>query len=87
MRASDESTWPQRPRKQGRRTSEDERGRIDRLCKSRDRIAEKLGIDTALLGSRAVMEELVLDREGEGLNHLMPWQREALGDALRPAKH
>lgn len=83
VRSSDESTWPQRPRKHGRRASEDERGRIDKLCKTRDRIAEKLGIDTALLGSRAVMEELVLDREGAGVEHLMPWQREALGDALR----
>ncbi len=82
VRASDEATWPQRPRKQGRRTTEDDRNRIEKLCKSRDLIAEKLGIDTALLGSRAVMEGLVLDRKGSDMDHLMPWQREALGDAL-----
>ena len=82
MRATDEAGWPQRPRKKGRRTTEDDRNRIEKLCKSRDRIAETLGIDTALLGSRAVIEDLVLDRDGEGEDHLMPWQREALGDAL-----
>ncbi len=82
VRASDPGTWPQRPRKKGRRTSEDERNRIEKLCRTRDRIAEKLGIDTALLGSRAVIEDLVLDPETEGADHLMPWQREALGEAL-----
>ena len=85
VRASDESAWPQRPRKQGRRTSDAERSRIEKLCKSRDRIAEKLGIDTSLLGSRAVMEDLVLERDGMGVEHLMPWQREALGEVLETA--
>jgi ribonuclease D len=82
VRATNEADWPQRPRKKGRRTTEEDRNRIEKLCKTRDRIAEKLGIDTALLGSRAVIEDLVLDRENGNEDHLMPWQREALGEAL-----
>ena len=83
IRGADPETWPQRPRKHGRRTTDAERERIDKLCKSRDKIAESLGIDNSLLGSRAVMEELILQREGDGHASLMPWQRELLAETLQ----
>jgi ribonuclease D len=83
VRQSDPASWPQRLRKHGRRTTEDERERIDQLCKSRDKIAEGLGIESSLLGPRAVMEEIVLGRDGEGAGSLMTWQRELLVEALQ----
>lgn len=83
LRQSDSATWPQRPRKHGKRSTEEERSAIDRLCRSRDQIAEKLDIEPSLLGPRAVMEEIILHREAGREITLMPWQREALSDALK----
>ncbi len=83
LRQSDPDTWPQRPRKHGKRSTEEERSSIDRLCRSRDQIAERLDIEPSLLGPRAVMEEIILHREASIDSVLMPWQREALGEVLK----
>ncbi len=83
LRKSDPETWPQRLRKHGRRSTEDERAAIDRLCRSRDQIAEQLNIEPSLLGPRAAMEEIILQNETDLDSVLMPWQREALSEALK----
>ena len=82
VRKAGAASWPQRVRHHGRRTTDQERSRIDGLCKSRDRIAGELGIENSLLGSRAVMEELVLRRSESNESLLMPWQRDLLAGAL-----
>lgn len=83
LRKSDPEAWPQCPRKHGKRSTEEERSAIDRLCRSRDQIAEKLNIEPSLLGPRAVMEGIVLHREAGMESVLMPWQREALDEVLK----
>lgn len=83
LRKSDPETWPQRARKHGRRSTEDERTAIDHLCRSRDQIAETLNIEPSLLGPRAVMEEIILNREGRHDEVLMPWQHDLLRDVLK----
>lgn len=85
--ASDPSTWPQRPRKTKGRLSDPQRSDIDRFCQFRDKVAERLEIESSLLASRATVEELVVHRD---LDHLlMAWQqgvlREGLDRILSPA--
>ena len=82
VREADTATWPVRPKTLHRRMSEDDKARIDRLCQKRDAKANMLGIESSALGSRALMEELILDADGAFAAKLMPWQREALHDAL-----
>lgn len=77
--SSDPKTWPQQPRHKRRHISESQRARIEQLCAERDRKAESLGIETALLGSRGTLEEVILQSGGAGGAALMPWQREVLG--------
>lgn len=81
VHGSDPSSWPDRPKKLQRRISDEERARIDSLCRARDAKAENLGLEASLLGSRAVMEDLVLN-EIDPTEKLMRWQLLALGDAL-----
>jgi ribonuclease D len=82
VQASPPETWPVRPKFQHRRMTEDDKARIDRLCKHRDAKAAGLGIESSALGARALMEELILDGKGAPAARLLPWQREVLGDAL-----
>ena len=58
---------------------EEERNRVDALCKLRDQKADTLGLENSVLGSRATLEGLVMPAEGELPSRLMPWQREQLG--------
>lgn len=83
LRQSDPASWPQRPRNHGKRSTEEDRASIDRLCRSRDQVAEKLDIEPSLLGARAVMEEIILHRTVSPDELLMPWQRDLLSDALK----
>lgn len=76
---TDESQYPQRLRKFMRRMTEEERNRVDALCKLRDQKADTLGLENSVLGSRATLEGLVMPAEGELPSRLMPWQREQLG--------
>jgi ribonuclease D len=82
VRKSDPTTWPDRPKKHSRRMTDQDRARIDRLCQGRDRKAANLDLETSLLGSRGLMEDLVLNPDGESKGRLMPWQREVLEDLL-----
>lgn len=82
VRQSDPSSWPERPKKHARRMTDQDRGRIDRLCQARDRKAESLDLETSLLGSRSLMEDLVLNPAGEARLRLMPWQRELMAEVF-----
>ncbi len=82
VRHSDPATWPQRPKKKGLRTSEGDRARIEQLCKARDQKAATLDIESSLLGSRAVLEDIILQPESETAAKLMGWQRTVLSEAL-----
>lgn len=79
VRQSDPDTWPQRLRRHHRRSSDDERARVEQLCALREAKAGKLGIEPSLLGSRDTLTELVLNGSSNGQDALMPWQREVLG--------
>lgn len=61
----------------GRRPDEAERRRFLELQRRRDAQAHRLGIDPALIASRATLAELAHDRE-RNLPRLMRWQRELL---------
>ncbi len=81
----DPSTWPQQPRQKRRHITEAQKDRIEKLCASRDKKAEALGIESSLLGSRATLEQVVLQPPDEAANILMPWQREVLGPNVSKA--
>jgi len=85
VKTSNPETWPDRPKKSQRRTSDEEKARIDALCKARDSKADALGIEASLLGSRAVMEDIVLNGT-DPARVLMDWQREVLGSVLESAR-
>lgn len=61
----------------GRRPTETERRRFFELQRRRDAQARRLGIDPALIASRATLAELAHDWERHA-PHLMRWQRELL---------
>lgn len=79
-RSSDPETWPQQPKHKRRHITESQKDRIEKLCLTRDRKADALGIESSLLGSRATLEAVVLQPSEDASNILMPWQREVLGD-------
>lgn len=81
LRGSDPKDWPERPKKFQRRISDDERARVDQLCKVRDAKAEELNLESSLLGSRAVMEDLVMHQISPE-EKLMKWQVEVLGEEV-----
>lgn len=79
----DPSSWPVRPKKPKGRLTEAQRDSIDRLCQQRDRIAMGFELEASLLGSRATMEDLVI--QGNVDAQLMGWQKELLAQALAEA--
>lgn len=81
VRDSDPATHPQHPKHKRRHISDASRDRIEQLCVARDRKAEALGIEPSLLGSRATIEEVVLQPPSELDQILMPWQREVLAES------
>lgn len=78
--ASASAEWPSRAKKVKGRLSDQKRDQIDKLCAHRDQVALGLEIEPSLLGSRATMEELVID--GLPANHLMPWQHDLLASGI-----
>ncbi len=84
VRQSDPATWPQRPKNKGVRSSEADRERIDILCKARDKKAAEFDIESSLLGSRAALEDLVLQPQSDTAAKLMEWQRGILAEAIPP---
>jgi ribonuclease D len=77
-----------RPQRTSRRNRERD-SRVRRLCRERDRVARQLGLEPAMLVSRAVIERIVahLD-EGkpiEAIADLRQWQRQQLGPVIDAA--
>jgi ribonuclease D len=79
-----EDSWPQRLRPKGARLSDAARDQLDRLCQLRETLAAELDLEPALLGGRSVLEGVVAT--AEGVEDLLPWQREVLGDHLVKAR-
>lgn len=79
-----EESWPQRLRPKGARLSDAARDQLDRLCQLRETLAAELDLEPALLGGRSVLEGVVAT--AEGVEDLLPWQREVLGDHLVKAR-
>ena len=71
---------PPRQKRPKSRFSDDERSLVDELCSLRDKVAEGLGLESSLLGSRGTLEQVVAARSAEGL--MMQWQRETLHEVL-----
>ncbi len=79
VRQSEPESWPQRLRRHQRRTTDEERARVEQLCALREARASKLNLEPSLLGSRDTLMDLVLGGNGGDVSVLMPWQREVLG--------
>lgn len=79
-----ESAWPQRLRPKGARLSDLAREQLERLCQVRETLAGSLDLEPALLGGRSLLEGVVAS--AEGVEDLLPWQREVLGDHLISAR-
>jgi len=78
--ASTAADWPQRAKKTKGRLSDAQRDQIDKLCAHREKVAQELEIEPSLLGSRATIEELVVD--GDPARHLMSWQHDLMAGGL-----
>ncbi len=83
VRQSDPTTWPQRIKSQHFRATDEQRAAVENLCRFRDSQAASLDLESSLLGSRAVLEDIVLRRSEE--DELMTWQRDLLDDGLKAA--
>lgn len=77
---SEPASWPGRIRKARGRLSEEASQRVDQLCRFRDERALDLGVESSLLGSRAVLEQVVVSMDA--VSELLPWQRDLLHDEL-----
>jgi ribonuclease D len=82
IKQSSPESWPQKIRKNERRMSEAEKDYANRLCALKDRKAEALDLDSSLLGSRALMEDLAQQQGVDQKGRLMPWQSEVMKDIL-----
>jgi len=83
--------WPVRPRQpRPPRPSAAEVARLRRAGHERDRIAESLGLEPALIAPRALLERMLAQQEAnrpfEELPELRRWQLELLGPALEAAR-
>lgn len=78
-----EAEWPRIERKRGKRRTNDQLRRFDELKVVRDRVAESLQIDPAIVASRGALEAISIDANSPAL---MQWQRGLLGlDVLASA--
>jgi ribonuclease D len=73
-----EAEWPQRIRKPRPRPTPDFDERFRNLKSKRDKSAEALKLDPALIAPKTMLESLAADPE-RGVLKMMPWQRELLG--------
>ena len=80
-RELEDNQLPRRKRGNGRGRMPDLPERLEPLKVERDRIASGLGLEPSLLGSRAVLEDIVLDPSC-AKDRLIPWQFELLADAI-----
>lgn len=77
-----EAEWPRQERKRGKRRTNEQLKRFDELKAIRDRKAEELQIDPAILASRGALEAISIDVNSPAL---MRWQRQLLGLGEVPA--
>lgn len=82
--ASDPATWPARVRLQNGRMSDKARDQLDKLCAAREKAGNALDLEPSLLGSRSTLEQVVA--RADGIEDLMPWQREVLAGPLADAR-
>ena len=75
-----EATFPQRVRLFGTRMTDAAREQLDVLCQHREELAKELDLEPSLLGARAALEQVV--GRADGIDELLPWQREVLGEKL-----
>lgn len=74
---TDESEYPEIPKKEKHIPDPHFDTKFARWQGVRDRIAEELDIEPALIASRVQLEHIA-NHEDEGLSHLMSWQRDLL---------
>lgn len=72
------SQCPQPRKRMGRRATDNDMARFDKLKEKRDAQSEKLKIDPTLIASKATLLALA-QKEEEAVNDLMKWQRKLLG--------
>lgn len=72
-----EAQCPQPRRRTGRRATENDMARFEKLKATRDGKAEKLDIDPTLIASKATMLSLAQQKE-KTVKQLMKWQRQVL---------
>ena len=81
-----ESEWPRVPRSaRGQRLDPAHEALLRRLAAERDRLAESLGLEPAVLAPRSLLTRLLerTDSEGGALPGMKRWQAEVLGPAIR----
>lgn len=76
--ATKESDYPEKVRGLRRRRDKDFDAKVAELMQHRNRLAEDLGIDGSLIGSRAMIEAYAAD-ESTLESQWMRWQRDCLG--------
>ena len=74
-----ESGWPERPSGKRRKRDKTFDQRVDSMISTRNREAEKLGIEPSLIASRAVIESIAAN-EVSPETALLRWQRECFGN-------
>lgn len=73
-----EDERPQKIRGKRRRKDPQFDARLDKLIEHRNKVADKLGIDSSLIAARAILEALAGGNEGAE-DQLLSWQRKLLG--------
>lgn len=73
-----ESEWPERPSGKRRKRDRDFERKVDLLIKAREKVAEELDIEGALIAPRAILEGIAAG-DVSASDVLLKWQRECLG--------
>lgn len=73
-----ESAWPTRPKSLRRKRDRDFERRVDALLKTREKAAESLNIEGALIASRATLESIAAN-EADPAETLLSWQLALMG--------
>lgn len=81
---ANEDSWPRHLRPKGNRLSEAARTQLDKLCEVREMRARDLDLEPSLLGARSTLEEVV--GSPAGIDELLAWQRNVLGQPLEMAR-
>ena len=71
------SEWPERRKGAGRRWDSSQEKRYEDLARKRDKAAESLELESAVIAPRAALEQIAW--EADPAEHLLSWQRDILG--------